>query len=465
MPLMVDPQYLFDDEQMRSFIVNGFVVIKLDLPAGLHETVYRKTEEVFAKEGNPGNNILPRVPELRQVFDHPRVRGAFTSILGPSYIMHAHRHPHINRPGSPGQNWHKDSYWGYKKVRHHRPRWAMAFYYPQDVTPENGPSEVLPGTQYSTIKPSNEAELARQVCGEAGTLAIIHFDLWHRGGANRTDRNRYMMKFQFTRMEEPQRPAWNARETAWRAPADVSDTSLEPLWSQVWDWSCGRRSNGSAAPQPGDLSPLISALHREEEPARLSAAYALGTLGRPAVPPLLDAIRSGEEPVRLSAAYGLGVAGQPAVPALTGVLDHEDEQVRACAAYALGDIGPPAQDAVPALAGALNDPSAWVRHHATEALGTVARNPQVALPALGRALRDPDGQVRFNAAYALAHFGPSAEAAIPALRDALWDENRYVIGHAVAALRRIGTREAEETLLDFLAATRWCPLTTKESMY
>jgi hypothetical protein len=376
--------------------------------------------------------------------------------------MHAHRHPHINRPGSKGQNWHKDSYWGYKKVRYHRPRWAMAFYYPQDVTPENGPSEVLPGTQYSLIKPQNEADLARKICGEAGTLAIIHFDLWHRGGANQTDQNRYMMKFQFTRTEEPESPAWNAREAAWRSP-EAGD-SLEPLWSQIWNWSCGKKANGGASRKDG-VDPLVSALGHEEETVRLGAAYALGALGGPAVPALQDALRSGEEPVRLGATYGLGVVGEPAISALVSALAHEDEQVRACAVYALGDIGLAAEGAVPTLAGTLNDPSAWVRHHAAEALGTIARNPRAAVPALAGALRDPDGQVRFNAAYALARFGPAAGPAIPALSEALRDDNRYTVGHAVAALRRIGTPEAEETLLDFLTATRWCPITSKESMF
>ncbi|MSS72237.1 MAG: phytanoyl-CoA dioxygenase [Candidatus Latescibacteria bacterium] len=463
---MVDPQYLFDDDQMRAFIVNGFVTIKLDLPAGFHEAIYRKTDEVYAKEGNPGNNILPRVPELKQIFDHPRVRGAFTSILGPDHIMHAHRHCHVNPPGSKGQGWHKDTYWGYKKVRYHRPRWAMAFYYPQDVTIENGTSEVMPGTHYHLIKPLNDAERAMPVCGEAGTLAIIHFDLWHRGGANRSERNRFMMKFQFTRMEEPQGPAWNVRDAAWRSPASVPDDRLDPLWSRVWDWCSGKKTNGSGEASRDGIPALASALRDEEESVRLSAAYALGAAGEPAISPLAEALRSNDEPTRLSATYGLGIVGETALPPLSDALKHEDEQVRACAAYAVGDIGPDAAEAVSALAEALlKDPSPWVRHHAAEALGTIALNPGVSVPALGRALRDPDGQVRFNAAYALAHFGPAAEPAIPALREALTDDNRYAVGHAVSALRRIGTPEAEEALLDFLTATRWCPITTKESMY
>ena len=461
----MDPQYLFTDAQMRRFIANGLLTLKVDAPE-LHETIYRKTEEVYAKEGNPGNNILPRVPDVQKVFEHPVVRGGLTSLLGPDYLMHAHRHCHVNPPGSKGQSWHKDSYWGYKKLRYHRPRWVMIFYYPQEVTDLNGPSAVIPGTHYYMNKPADEEALARCVYGQAGTVTFMHFDLWHRASPNASDRNRYMMKFQFTRMDEPTTPTWNARETAWRTPDGVSGDGQDAVWSQVWDWTCGRRSNGHAPHAGQSPSPaLLDALGAEEESVRLNAAYTLGALGASAVPDLIQALAGGDEPARLSAAYALGVAGHPAVGPLARTLSHADEQVRAHAVYALGDIGRPAGDAVPALADALGDPSTLVRHHAAEALGTVARNPATAVPALCRALRDEDGQVRFNASYALARFGPAASAAVPALREALYDDNRYARGHAAAALRRIGTPDAVETLLDFLSATRWCPITSKESTF
>ena len=37
---------------------------------------------------------------------------------------------------------HQDSYENDQNVRHHRTRWAMAFYYPQDVPRELGPTAV-----------------------------------------------------------------------------------------------------------------------------------------------------------------------------------------------------------------------------------------------------------------------------------------------------------------------------------
>jgi HEAT repeat protein len=467
------------------------------LPARVHQAIYQKTEEVFEKEGNPGNNLLPRIPAIQHVFEDPVIVGALKSVLGPNYAMHSHRHPHINPAQSDGGGWHKDSYWGYNKVRYHRTRWAMIFYYPQDVPLEQGPTAVMAGTQYYNARVEDEtSEVHQPVLGEAGTAALVHFDLWHRAMPNSTDRNRYMMKFQFTRMQEPTRPSWNARRLEW--PANGADKH-QVLWSQVWDWHCGRAgrsagaSNGhsvaeltkilesaeeterlGAVNQLGALGPAAEAavpvlartLQDAAEPLQLNAAYALGTIGEAAVPVLGEILDDVEEGPRLGATYGLGAAGAAAVPALVEALDHGHEHVRGYAAYALGEIGAAAGDqAVEALAGMVRDPSEWVRRNVAEALGTVERHAEVVVPALITLLEDEDEQVRFNTPYALARYGEAAAAAVPVLAQALTDENRYVSGHSVSALQRIGTPEAEQVLLDFLTTLRWCPITDKESMY
>ena len=64
---MVDNTYLLTDEQMRHFIVNGYVIVNTDLPANFHDFIYEQTEIVFEKEGNPGNNLLPRIPEIQSI--------------------------------------------------------------------------------------------------------------------------------------------------------------------------------------------------------------------------------------------------------------------------------------------------------------------------------------------------------------------------------------------------------------
>ena len=433
---------------------------------------------------------------MNQVFADPALIGGLQSVLGPGFIMHAHRHPHINPAHSGGGGWHKDSYWGYNKVRYHRTRWAMIFYYPQDVALENGPTAVMAGTQYYNARVEDEAsEVHVPVLGAAGTAALVHFDLWHRAMPNSTDRTRYMMKFQFARMAEPSRPSWNNRSLEW--PGDSADKH-RGMWSQVWDWHCGKKGSGIAAnghsvaalekalaageeaerlaaadalgALGADAAAVVPALARAlrdaAETVQLNAAYALGAVGVAAVPALLEALDDAEEAPRLAAAYGLSAVGAAAVPALLEVLDHERDHVRGFAAYVLGEIGAAAgEGAVEALAGMVGDPSEWVRRNVAEALGTIECHAAAAVPALIDLLEDEDGQVRFNTPYALAHYGAVAAPAVAALSRVLDDENRYVSSHTMAALQRIGTPEAEAVMLDFLSTARWCPLTTKESMY
>ena len=72
---MSDSQYLLTDEQMVHFITKGYVVFGNELPDQLHASVRDKLNVVLHEEGNPGNNILPRVPEIQQFFETPVVKG------------------------------------------------------------------------------------------------------------------------------------------------------------------------------------------------------------------------------------------------------------------------------------------------------------------------------------------------------------------------------------------------------
>jgi len=86
-----DPLPLIDDAALRRFLTQGYVTVRADFPGDVHGEIHRKFDAVVEEEGNPGNNLLPRVPEIGDVFEHPAVRGALTSILGPDYVMHPHR--------------------------------------------------------------------------------------------------------------------------------------------------------------------------------------------------------------------------------------------------------------------------------------------------------------------------------------------------------------------------------------
>ncbi len=497
---------LLTDEQMRQFVSHGYLILNTDFSADFHDAMSRNIRAVMTKEGNPGNNILPRVPEVQAVFHHPVIQGALTSVLGPEYIMHPHRHCHFTEPGRKVQSWHKDSYWGYAKVRNHHPWWAMIFYYDHAVDEVLGPSGLMPGTQYYNNRAGDASEQDVHLLGGPGTFALIHYDLWHRGNANLTaDQTRSMLKFQFVRMQRPTTPTWDHDGRAWKIMnGDGPPNQHESIWQHQWQWMGAQASQQGDAGAVGTLvdqlaSPdkqtrlhaadalgmlgeaageaipaLATALADDYEPVALNAAYALAGMGAPATEALLTALGSDDKDTTRNAAYGLAALGTPAVSGLIERLGDASEQARGYAAYALGEIGlsgyADAQAAVDGLSRLTGDESEWVRRNMVEALGTldVQDNTDAqaaAVTTLATSLQDSDDQVRFSAGLALTRLGKTAAPAIPALQQALQDENRYVRANAVDALNRIGTPDAQRVLIDYLLASRWCPSTTPESTF
>ena len=519
--LLHDPEpKLLTAEQVRTFLANGYLALQPDLPVDFHHEMYDRFVDLIGNDNdrNPGNNLLPLVPELQLVYDDPVIKGALTSVLGDGYMMHPHRVLHDNPPGSDPQVWHHDSYWGYKrKVHNHHPWWVMIMYYPQDVYERIGPTGIIPGSQYIAQKLADIDQLGRHTHGPRGVCVMIHYDIWHRKMKNFTNLKRFMVKFEFMRMRRPDRVTWDGADgETWRGPAATPGYPMEPVWRSVWHW-LGGRPLPAAAPDPGvdlnealtraqapdhhrragavaDLArlgaaaePAIPTLVRllgdDNEAVGLNAAYALAHLGEAGVAPLVEALRThdGEnvddarcfidegqkselEMVARNAAHGLVAAGLPAVPALLDCARGAGPRARKYALFALGELDTDAAAVVDALIAGCGDEDPTVRLNAVEALG-LKRGTEAAAAALAGALFDGNDEVRFNASLALARLGPAAAPATGALVEALRDGNRYTMGYAVEALERIDTPEARRALVRFLKIARWCPLTTNGSLF
>ena len=472
---MDDTGYRLTDAELQRFLIDGYLTVRLDLPAAFHRRVYDRIETVLERTGNPRNNILPEVPELQRVFGHPQVTGALASILGDGYYLHMHRHCHDRSPGTEPQRLHKDSLHNSRFAvdgdrRHHHARWAMALYYPQDTDEAMGPTAIVPRSHYLNEQQRDEDEI--HLTGEAGTVVIVHYDIWHRATGYLTgDHTRYMVKFLFTRMADPARPSWRHEPASgaplWERNGAAGDGKLPALpgvWNHQWRWHLGANGHAAPAATDGALSRLVDRLAADDEPAALDAAHALGSIGAVAGEPLAEALQSGDERVRRNAAYGFAPLGAAAVPALGGMLEDGSTQVRARAVDTLGDVGPPAAGAEKALIAALGDESELVRGHAADALGTVYADAAEAAPAaasLAAAVEDENEVVRRNAALSLARVGsaagPASEQVATALAAGLGDVSHYVRGYSVLGLRRLGTPRARGELLAYLESTRWDP--------
>ena len=530
----VDPRHLLTDEQMRGFIVDGYVQVQTHLPATVHEAIFSRSESLFAGtsdprkdfDRNPQNNIVPMIPELRQVLEAPEVVGALTSLLGPDYLLHPHRHCHPNYPAGGDGNGstngegdtnggaddggprltmipHKDGHANGAKPRHRVPRWAIIFYYPQDCPQEQGPTAVIPRSQYHNVLthdkdlqfPNKNSKIPVPEPGTGGslllpdsyvyrqllplscpmgTVSIMHFDVGHSVLANLMERMRYGHKFVFMRTSNPSAPSWNSTAAGWQTPALPDDApGNEIVWTSIWNWlrGSGDRFARGAGGEGGDSGPVaeqLAALRSGSDLERVAAASELGfaaardgAVAASVAEPLCAALRDAFEPVRLNALYALGAAGEAAIPHLLPMLQEggeyfERNQVLNInhVADALATMGAPA---VAPLVDALADPAEHVRASAAYGLGEIGPSAAGAVDALTRAVRDDTAPVQFHAISALGMIGePAAEiidALIPVLDSDDGGEPLFEVGItrtqlrnvAVQALIRIGARTPEAT--------------------
>ncbi len=483
--LVIDHHHLLTDEQMRHFIVNGFVKVQTNLPAQLHKHIFDKTDAIFERcwsferRYNPLNNILPMVHELQEILDAPQVQGALTSILGNGYVLHPHRHCHPNFPSLPptkskalAMPLHKDGHATGKRPRHHLPRWAILFYFPQKCPIEIGPTCLIPGNQYlrnispegfntrsliPALQQDGTFELPETFTnrtlttleGELGDVWIMHFDIAHSVFFNHQDLARYGMKFVYMRTEEPAAPSWNSTEDHWHPPKNnwVSE-DYEILWTYVWNWLSGKSDLFATkrASTEGNVQHWIKQLSDSDLKKRLQAIKELGfghQSSSVAIPNLIGQLHEDYEPVRLNTAYALAAIGESAVQPLIERLTDGRENYQAepilhmsDAAHSLAALGKPA---VPALRQALSDSEEHIRSQVVYALGEMSWRSASAVSCLRNLLADSAEPVKQHVISALGIIKQPLSEIVPTLVRVLEEDDDPSLSlFAAQALVRIG---------------------------
>jgi ectoine hydroxylase-related dioxygenase (phytanoyl-CoA dioxygenase family) len=165
-----------------------------------------KTNRVYA--------LMAKSPLFADLAIHPLALAFAEAELGPSLLLSALLAINLH-PGETVQPWHFDD----GGIRAPRPRPAFgisAFWAIDDTTELNGSTEVIPGshlwgdeTVEGAVKPADfaskngsNADLgsrpdAVKLVMPSGSLAIAKGTLWHRGGANASDRPRLIITPQY----------------------------------------------------------------------------------------------------------------------------------------------------------------------------------------------------------------------------------------------------------------------------
>ena len=502
--------HLLSDEAFRSYLVDGFVVVDpISLGEGFHDFLYQKAEGIYelvkgAKTKTPhldiiGDNLRAQIPLIDRLLEEPGVSGALTSILGKDYVLHPHNFVH--RSGPADQGFHQDGNLPWNERGHyrsHHPDWAILFYYPQQVTLLNGPTEILKGSQYWTTDfekedgdwhrgdPIDRTE-KRKLLGSddlkqrdlqleqeiqslgvpdverlfltlpKGSAVICNYDIFHRGSRSLEGQiSRYMYKFHFMRTTNPQGPAWDCRNSHLNL-GDVRE-QLRPVINHIWNWSKGGLSLEEDTATKVDVDDLGKALRSPDESKRIESAYLLAESHDSKSESLLfEALEDDSESTRRAGCYGIRASIAPDVERLIKLTRAKRVSTRRMAVYALGaHVLLNEKEVVAALIDRLKlDEDDLVRSNSAYTLGQVVRQarhcPSEIIDALierlfaGVEMNNtevalmPRSTVRQSIAYALVQASANHEFTEQQLSNlieaGLDDSDRYVQGLTVEVLR------------------------------
>lgn len=201
----------------------------------------------FVDPGTLWSDAYPDTTAIGKLVRLPKVAGAIHSLVGGACVID-HHFLHITFPPhytagrvQSAQHTHQDS-----TIDLRRAFDLQIMYFPHEVTLEMGGTRFIPGTHLRLV---SEAAIGRyhNILGQehmvcpAGSLLLLHHGIWHGGGSNRSEHERYMLKIRFC-PQERQKRLWDTsdlqadhyqqRPTFWvdpkRKPDPVQHILMQP---------------------------------------------------------------------------------------------------------------------------------------------------------------------------------------------------------------------------------------------
>jgi ectoine hydroxylase-related dioxygenase (phytanoyl-CoA dioxygenase family) len=194
---------------LAAYEGDGFVVI----PRAVDDAVVAAIRAELAPHLDPGRRLgrndfegfrtnrvyalLGKAPSVALLVEHPRVVALLDALLMPNYLLSANLAINL-WPGETAQLAHYDDSF-YPIPRPRPPVSVSAIWALDDFTAANGATEVIAGSHRWGNDQAPAADDLRLVPVEmpAGSVVVFAGTLWHRGGANRTDRPRLAITPQY----------------------------------------------------------------------------------------------------------------------------------------------------------------------------------------------------------------------------------------------------------------------------
>ena len=208
----------------QEFDRRGYLIFERVLPADRVAALRNALAPFLARDLKGRNNfegektnriyaLLAKSPLFAELAIHPLALAFVEAELGPSCLLSAVLAINL-QPGETVQPWHFDD--GGAKMPRPRPALGVStFWAIDDTTEQNGATEIIPGSHLWDEQvidgAATPADFAHQGADHdagdrpdavkmvmpSGSLAIVKGTLWHRGGANVSDRPRLIITPQY----------------------------------------------------------------------------------------------------------------------------------------------------------------------------------------------------------------------------------------------------------------------------
>jgi len=184
------------EQEVRFFLKWGYLVVDDAVTADQVETLRAALDATFARRGEQfTHQLLEEDDRFAILLDNAPVLRRITAILGTCVQLHSAT-ARVTTPGAPDQDWHRDGPWPVDPDGTpigSTPGQVNCGYYLDELTADNGPIAIVPGSQRAPFRPpKGHPEFPDQlvVLAKPGQAVLFNGWLYHRGVANRSDRSR-----------------------------------------------------------------------------------------------------------------------------------------------------------------------------------------------------------------------------------------------------------------------------------
>jgi ectoine hydroxylase-related dioxygenase (phytanoyl-CoA dioxygenase family) len=194
-------------EDLRAYERDGYVVmehavdadtvgrIRAQLSPWLGDEAFRGRNDFEGFLSNRVYALLAKAPAIATLVEHPRVMAMLDQLLLPQFLLSANLAINL-LPGETAQQFHIDD--DFYRVARPRPAISVsAIWAIDEFTDANGATEVIPGShRWGDEVPEADHDVVK-ITMPAGSVVVFAGTLWHRGGANRSDRPRLAITPQY----------------------------------------------------------------------------------------------------------------------------------------------------------------------------------------------------------------------------------------------------------------------------